>query len=89
MNQRVKRVLALLAGWAFLLLGIVGLFVPFLQGMLFILIGLIILSSEYVWAHHLLAKLKARFPRLGHLADEGRAKASLWLQRLSGQRTLD
>jgi uncharacterized membrane protein YbaN (DUF454 family) len=61
-NYGLKRVLILVAGWAFILLGIVGLFLPILQGVLFLLIGLLLLSSEYVWAHHLLGKLRARFP---------------------------
>jgi hypothetical protein len=39
-----------------------------------------------VWAHHLLNKLKQRFPRLGRTADAASAKAAAWLQRLSGQR---
>jgi uncharacterized membrane protein YbaN (DUF454 family) len=89
MQTRTKRILVLIVGWGFIGLGIAGLFLPILQGVLFILIGLIILSSEYVWAHHLLAKLKQRFPRLGRTADEASAKAAAWLERLSGQRKAD
>jgi len=36
----VKRLLALVVGWGFIALGIVGLFLPILQGVLFLLIGL-------------------------------------------------
>ena len=79
MNARLKRVLVLIVGWCFILLGIVGLFLPILQGVLFLLIGLIILSSEYVWAHHLLTKLRQRFPKLSRTADEALAKAVRWL----------
>lgn len=79
MNARIKRVLVLIVGWCFILLGIVGLFLPILQGVLFLLIGLIILSSEYVWAHHLLTKLRQRFPKLSRTADEAMAKAARWL----------
>lgn len=86
MNRYVKRVLILIVGWAFLLLGIAGLFLPILQGVLFILIGLIILSSEYVWAHHLLTKLRERFPKIGKVADQATEKAKGWMQRLSSQR---
>jgi uncharacterized membrane protein YbaN (DUF454 family) len=82
MNARVKRVLLLIVGWAFLLLGIVGLFLPVLQGVLFIIIGLGILSSEYVWAHHLLSKLRDRFPKLSTKIDEGMEKATAWLRRM-------
>jgi hypothetical protein len=45
-----------------LLLGAVSLFLPFFKGVLFLVVGLLILSSEYVWAHHLLEKIRIRFP---------------------------
>jgi uncharacterized protein len=86
MNRTAKRVLVLLVGWGFILLGIAGLFLPILQGVLFLLIGLIILSSEYVWAHQLLTRLRQRFPRLGSLADKAHGRATVWLHRLTSQR---
>jgi uncharacterized membrane protein YbaN (DUF454 family) len=73
LNQKRKRWLLLLTGWGFILLGIAGLFLPILQGILFLLIGLVILSSEYVWAHRLLQKLQKRFPKVAahvHQASE-------------------
>jgi uncharacterized protein len=89
MNRHAKRILVLIVGWAFILLGIAGLFLPILQGILFILIGLIILSSEYVWAHHLLKRIKERFPKLGHVADEATEKAKAWMRRLTGHPHVD
>jgi uncharacterized membrane protein YbaN (DUF454 family) len=89
MNQRAKRILILIVGWAFILLGIVGLVLPILQGFLFIFIGLVILSSEYVWAHQLLTKLRQRFPKIGRLADQASDKGAAWLRRLSRQRDSD
>ena len=83
MRPLIKRLAVLALGWFFVLLGIVGLFLPILQGILFILIGLIILSSEYMWAHRLLEKLKARFPAISRKATEASARAHKWLQRLS------
>jgi len=62
LNPKRRRWLVLLTGWGFVLLGILGLFLPFLQGVLFLLIGLLVLSGEYVWAHKLLQKLQQRFP---------------------------
>jgi len=84
-----KRILVLIAGWSFILLGIVGLFLPVLQGALFLLVALIILSSEYVWAHRLLSKLRERFPKLGRTADRAAEKATAWLRRISGQPKTD
>ena len=88
MKARIKRVLVLIVGWCFILLGIVGLILPILQGVLILLVGLIILSSEYVWAHHLLSKLRQRFPKVSSTADEAMAKAARWLH-LSRQRDGD
>jgi uncharacterized membrane protein YbaN (DUF454 family) len=85
LNRHAKRILILVVGWSFLLLGVAGLFLPFLQGILFILIGLVILSSEYVWAHHLLSKVRELFPKLGRIADEAAEKGRGWLRRLFGQ----
>lgn len=85
MKSSSKRVLVLLAGWGFILLGIAGLFLPVLQGILFLLIGLAILSTEYVWAHHLLAKLRARFPKISKTADQAKERASAWVRRLTRQ----
>lgn len=84
MKQVVKRAALIVVGWVFIILGVVGLFLPVMQGILFILIGLTILSSEYVWAHHLLAKLRARFPRIATYSDHARAKATGWLRRNYG-----
>ncbi|HUJ96382.1 MAG TPA: PGPGW domain-containing protein [Terriglobales bacterium] len=89
MNRTTKRVLVLIVGWGFILVGIAGLVLPILQGVLFIVIGLVILSTEYVWAHHLLARLKERFPKLGRTVDEATHRASRWLQRLTRQRETD
>lgn len=59
---RVKRILWEIAGWSFIALGIAGLFLPVLQGILFLLIGLTILSKEYRWARHWIVKLRRKFP---------------------------
>jgi uncharacterized protein len=89
LKSSIKRILVLIVGWSFILLGILGLFLPILQGVLFLLIGLIILSSEYVWAHRLLTRLRERFPRLGRVADQATARATAWLRRISGQPNTD
>ena len=82
MRTAAKRIGVLLLGWGFVLLGIAGLFLPVLQGILFLLIGLVILSSEYVWAHKLLQKLRQRFPSIAGKADEAQERAAAWLRRI-------
>jgi hypothetical protein len=63
--SRFKRILIIVAGWAFVGLGVAGLFLPFLQGILFLLIGFVLLSMEYHWAAKLLGRIRARFPATG------------------------
>lgn len=74
-----------LLGWCFMVLGIIGLFLPVLQGLLFLLIGLFILSSHYVWADRILQKLRSRFPTLARRVVEARRKADGWVRRLAGR----
>ena len=77
-QARFKKVVMLVTGWGFIVVGIAGLFLPVLQGVLFLVIGLFILSSEYVWAHRLLQKLRDRFPRLDSRWDAVTAVAHRW-----------
>jgi uncharacterized membrane protein YbaN (DUF454 family) len=89
MSTRLRRILLLIVGWIFILLGIAGLFLPILQGVLFIVIGLVILSSEYVWAHKLLTRLRERFPVVARYADEATQRAAQWMRRLFGHHASD
>jgi uncharacterized protein len=58
--SRLRRVLEWILGSALILLGIVGLFVPVLQGILFILAGLAVLSRHSRLAHRLYEGIKRR-----------------------------
>jgi uncharacterized membrane protein YbaN (DUF454 family) len=62
MMALAKKTLIYLIGWGFVLLGIVGLFLPILQGILFILIGLLVLSKESPMAKNILHKIEKRYP---------------------------
>jgi uncharacterized membrane protein YbaN (DUF454 family) len=59
----IKRIGLLIIGWLFIVFGILGLFLPILQGILFILIGLAILSSRSKLIKRFLKYLEERFPR--------------------------
>lgn len=69
-------------GYGLLVLGVLGLFLPVLQGVLFLIVGLIILSRHAPWAERLLARLKARFPRLGSVFTRGEQLAERWIHKL-------
>jgi uncharacterized membrane protein YbaN (DUF454 family) len=49
-------------GWLFVVLGLLGLFLPLLQGILFLVIGLTLLSARYAFARRLLDKARQRYP---------------------------
>jgi uncharacterized membrane protein YbaN (DUF454 family) len=78
MKAQIKRAGLLAGGWLFIVLGVIGLFLPIMQGLLFIFIGLLILSTEYVWAHKLLQKLRSRFPRIAKMLDHAEQRVRGW-----------
>lgn len=59
----MKRILLEITGWSFIVLGIAGLFLPVLQGILFLLIGLTILSRRHRWAYRWIARILERYPK--------------------------
>jgi uncharacterized membrane protein YbaN (DUF454 family) len=76
--QRVKPILMQLLGYAFLVLGVVGLVLPFLQGFLFLAIGLIILARHASWAQRLLDHFRQSHPKAGELIETAETKADEW-----------
>ncbi len=65
----MKNVGFTVSGWIIICLGIAGLALPFVPGVVFILLGLVILSSQNVWAQRMLAWLRRKFPKAVHFAD--------------------
>lgn len=82
MRATAKKIGILLVGWAFMLFGVVGLILPILHGTLFLLIGLAILSSEYVWAHRLLFKIRNRFPSVTVRLEQATTAAHEWISNV-------
>ncbi len=87
MQTRLKRWSLIGAGWLCILIGIAGGFIPILQGWVFILAGLVILSTEYVWAHKLISRLLHHFPRLERHVESARAKAHAWSGKIHHHRS--
>ncbi len=79
MLARVKRWAILGLGTVLVLLGILGLFLPVLQGILLLLLGLLVLSYEWAPAKRQLDRLRARYPAASERIDaiERRIKARL------------
>lgn len=79
----MKDIMILAAGWVFIVLGFLGLFLPVLQGILFLLIGLYLLSRKSPRAKKFLRRLQQRFPALTDKLKEAKEavkKASRFLR---------
>jgi uncharacterized membrane protein YbaN (DUF454 family) len=70
-----------LTGWSLLVLGVLGLVLPFLQGFLFLALGVFILRDQHVWAAQRWSWVQDRWPQ--HVAKVEEAEASLG-RRLAG-----
>ena len=81
-KSRAKRIITHVAGWMFILVGIVGLFLPVLQGILFILVGLFVLSSVAPWASSILDKVRDRVPKVMNQVDLARTRAGKVHERI-------
>jgi uncharacterized membrane protein YbaN (DUF454 family) len=77
----VKIVLWQALGYAFLVLGVLGMFLPILQGFLFLFVGLIILARHAPWAERLLHNLRQRSRRLDRAIIKAEAKTHEWRER--------
>jgi uncharacterized membrane protein YbaN (DUF454 family) len=62
-------------GWLCLLIGVVGGFVPVMQGWVFVLTGVTILSREHEWAYNFVHRFKNRYPKVGGWMDKGTVRA--------------
>jgi uncharacterized membrane protein YbaN (DUF454 family) len=82
----MKRWLKLSLGTAFVVLGIAGLLLPFLQGILFLAIGFAILAQESQWARTRLEKLRRRYPQLSATFDQASERTTSILARIGGRR---
>jgi hypothetical protein len=64
-----KRFLLVGTGWVLLVAGAVLGLIPVLQGWPLGIAGLLILASEYEWAHNLVVKVRSRFPGFARTMD--------------------
>ena len=80
-GTRLKVILWQVLGYGFLVLGVLGMFLPILQGFLFLAIGLIILARHAPWAERLLNYLREKSPMLDRTVASAEAKTHEWQQR--------
>jgi uncharacterized membrane protein YbaN (DUF454 family) len=80
MNQ-FKTIGLLIIGWMFIGFGILGLFLPILQGILFVMIGLAILSSRSKTIRRFLKYLETRHPHHYERIVHWRTKIRSWFKK--------
>ena len=85
MQREIQRVVVLVIGWLLIALGIVGLFLPILQGVLFILLGLAVLSRESRTARLWLQRGRRRYPK----ADAKLKQWGRWWRKRFGRTSED
>ena len=81
-RSKWRRFLILVAGWFFVVLGVLGIFLPILQGILFLAVGFYLLSLESPWAHRKIEQMRMKYPRLGATFDQARLKAAHYARKL-------
>lgn len=91
----LRRTLILATGWGFIVLGLAGLVLPFLQGVLFLGIGLILLASQSPTVARVLQRTLDRHPRADAFHDRAerslrrlRARHRLYRRRRRDQRSV-
>lgn len=67
MRKVLVKIFVTVFGYLLLILGIIGCFLPVLQGILMIIAGLTLLSTEYHWPSRIINRFKHKF-------DEARAE---------------
>ena len=72
----VWRAVKVVAGTCLLVLGVAGLFLPILQGVLFLFLGLALLATESRRARGVVVALKRRYPGPWKHAEELKARVS-------------
>lgn len=63
-----RRIVRLVVGWTFLVLGIIGLVLPVLQGLLFLAVGVLMLAPDVPMFGKVVSWIRRRYPRIGKKA---------------------
>lgn len=81
MQKQAKKILILTMGFVFIILGLVGLVLPFLQGILFLIIGFLILSLYFPSIRHHIQKHAQKSPHALSIVN----KAEKWIAKFVGE----
>ena len=77
-----KRLITLAAGWGFIIIGIIGILLPVMPGIIFLIIGAYVLSLESFWLASKLDKIAYKYPRFAKINCHARVRARRILSRI-------
>lgn len=80
-----KRLVNYGLGYSFIFLGVLGIFLPILQGILFLVIGFLFLARVSPRVRLGRARLRRRYPEWAHKYDKVERQAKDWLHRKFGR----
>lgn len=81
MQKQAKKVLILTIGIIFIIFGLIGLALPFLQGVLFLLIGFFLISLYFPKVYQWTEKHTAKYPKL----QQKIKKFEAWARKFIGE----
>jgi len=70
-----------IGGWSLLVLGVLGCVLPFLQGFLFLALGLFVLRDQYDWSARWWARIEERWPNMTGKVERLEARCAETLNR--------
>ena len=79
MNPQIKRMLLFVAAFVFIVAGIIGLALPFLQGFLFLAIGIILLSIASPSARTWIESHTRKYPKLHEWIRKIQTRVTNWI----------
>ena len=77
-----KRLFTLAAGWGFIFVGIIGILLPVMPGIIFLIIGAYVLSLESFWLASKLDKIAHKYPKFAKINCNARVRARQILNRI-------
>ncbi len=81
MKRQAKKITIQVIAIFFLLVGLAGLVLPILNGIFFLIVGLLLLSLYSSWAQKLLTKLGKTHPKV----EQTISRAENWIRRHVGE----
>lgn len=78
----MARYLRITLGSIFLVLGVAGLALPLLQGVLFIIVGILLLARDIPLFAKVARHVRSRFPRISRAAENTRRRMAEWWRRV-------